>query len=848
MATFTITLPDTNIDTLVGKAGGDTYNINGGTLVIDQDSRFGQNTSATSTYGTIAVSTTLGGVVDIDARAVRWIPYNNGSGNVPAGGTVITQPGWPGTGKLVCVASAIDVAPTAPAAAMPASGWIKVKQVSGAFEPGEPLGGIGATPTGPDVVAPISIVGDETAVFSVPRLGSCIMRGAWYAVGFTDGLSATTYQLPTQGEVSYIAGVQVETAIGSGVYEWYPNAGTATTAGSMGTDSVRGKVCWISTAGVLRLGFDGTNIQGHLPSAGRAIRIPNILTSICTTAARSVNAVPNVTLANRFRWDTTAGGAVSIEVANLVWRPNFVQAYSVVMTDVAVQDQISVQEIATYCTWNRLCVGATAAQSNTALQMTYMPAGGTISDSVFLRYSISAAQNAIYPMYCSGWTFNNVIAQPATWRAGTTPYPIEVWYCADMTFDNCLNVGGVFRIAASANVNIINHRHADRSGGTTDSTRSIYALQINGQCRDVVLNGYSYGGLTNVHSYLANIVIEGGATNVKVRNIGTRANPLNLGSANASDTLIYLGDGAVNVKIQRVWHTNARTNNASISNAATECIFENSGGDQADTAAWAGRNMTVRGIKGTALTLGSLAVYGTHWFDGFSSDTAGAVTVLMNEPTDSTLAQVTLTGGGKFTGAGGLIMPTIGMTATFEMPYFMLGHTGFQNAAATMTGGTIGNYSLEFQVNTGSGFGAWTALTGANLAAVGAFPSTGVKLKVRITTTATNAQAITSLSILTTSTASAQDTQLYPLDTNTITFTGLPVGSDVVVLEAGTETVLAQFDSLVGTSCVFEYEIAQNVDVGFIKPGYMPFYLRNLPLTNVNSSIPVNLTIDRNYT
>lgn len=38
MATFTITLSQ-NIDSLVSKTGGDIYNVNGGTLTIDQDSR-----------------------------------------------------------------------------------------------------------------------------------------------------------------------------------------------------------------------------------------------------------------------------------------------------------------------------------------------------------------------------------------------------------------------------------------------------------------------------------------------------------------------------------------------------------------------------------------------------------------------------------------------------------------------------------------------------------------------------------------------------------------------------------------------------------------------------------------
>ena len=48
MATFTITAAK-NIDALAGKTGGDTYNINGGTLTIDQDSRVGLNQTTSAT-------------------------------------------------------------------------------------------------------------------------------------------------------------------------------------------------------------------------------------------------------------------------------------------------------------------------------------------------------------------------------------------------------------------------------------------------------------------------------------------------------------------------------------------------------------------------------------------------------------------------------------------------------------------------------------------------------------------------------------------------------------------------------------------------------------------------------
>lgn len=80
-----------------------------------------------------------------------------------------------------------------------------------------------------------------------------------------------------------------------------------------------------------------------------------------------------------------------------------------------------------------------------------------------------------------------------------------------------------------------------------------------------------------------------------------------------------------------------------------------------------------------------------------------------------------------------------------------------------------------------------------------------------------------------------------------LTITDLPPGCDAVVLTAGTSTVLAQADELPGATFVFEYTGAPVVDIGILKPGYKPRYLRNLQLAASDSAIPVSLEIDRSY-
>ncbi len=81
----------------------------------------------------------------------------------------------------------------------------------------------------------------------------------------------------------------------------------------------------------------------------------------------------------------------------------------------------------------------------------------------------------------------------------------------------------------------------------------------------------------------------------------------------------------------------------------------------------------------------------------------------------------------------------------------------------------------------------------------------------------------------------------------TVTFTGLPTGTDIVILTAGTTTILQQVDAHASTSYAWGYSGTPTVDVGFIKTGYVPYYIRNLALGSTDSSIPVSMTADRNF-
>lgn len=131
MATITVSAAGvTRYDALLGRQGNDSFTIAGDsttTMLIDQDTRFGTPlTPWAGALGQITPSTTVGGSWVLEGRYVRIIPYNTGTGNVPPAGVTITQGG--ASGKLIGVYSALNVSPESVGAAMPASGFIKIKE------------------------------------------------------------------------------------------------------------------------------------------------------------------------------------------------------------------------------------------------------------------------------------------------------------------------------------------------------------------------------------------------------------------------------------------------------------------------------------------------------------------------------------------------------------------------------------------------------------------------------------------------------------------------------------------------------------------------------------------------
>jgi hypothetical protein len=837
----------------------DTYTISGGsTLTVRTDTYCCPNhTVAFGSLDTVSFSG-QGGTLRFDPTYVRVFPYTGGSGNSPAYGTLISQGGV--FGYFLGCWTNWQSEPIVAGAAIGATGYVKVGGVTGGNFSAGVIIGVSVTCSGPDVQGWIEVRGPDAGTITVPRIGKVESVEAWFELGTTNGTRGQIIPCPTTATVAGIwPGVWIETAAGSGVYERYAGIGSVVALATHRTDASM-KVITQTTGGI-RIGNDGTNGVFYLPPTGCKVRIPATILTNCTrnaTTGSGPRVLPNTTIATRQELVTTGAGYFDLRGLVCQWYMNFSQAFYVKYKSCAVSDSMILSEIASPLDVDNCIVGVTQTQLNFALNVNSCFAGGTIQNSDFARFSLAASGAYVANLnYITNVTFTGNIFRSATLRANATTGVITSTQAVGCTFTNQTNIGGRGLFVGAQRCTFNNLAYYDHTiTTTTTSTNAMYALDFATGCSGTVVDGFSLP-LPNNGPYNG-LVSANACYNTLVKNIGTSTvAPLVM-----TATVTGLGfNGAGNndgVTIKRMYLSNTRTGPYSFVNSDTNILIENCMGDYADTTVMAGLNATMKNIGITSATTGQVSVYGTHWITRFTSTTAGFTEILCNEPTSASAAQCAATGGApQFNSSGSLLLTKAGDQVTWEMPFFAIGYTAFTNTNCTVTGTNVtyssgsswGNHTLEFQIDTGSGYnGTWLALNNTQLTAQTINATTGFKLKVRATTLTANAgNVLTNIRIAMTTTSVAQQTNLYPLSVNTVSFTGLPAGCDAVVLTAGTSTILSQSDALAGNSFSYQYEGTPTVDVGFIKAGYIPFYIRNLALGSTDSSIPVSLTADRNY-
>lgn len=813
MATITT---DTYFDD-AARTANEAWTINNGAvLTIRTDTRwhYGSPASMTGSVGSTTISATQGGGLIYDGTKVRWMPYDSGGGTVPAIGTTISQGAV--EGYLLGVWETLTSAPTAVGASVPTTGFLKFREVTGgAFSAGA-LSGITASATGPDVVGWIEIVRQQTAssgnTINVPRLGYFRVRGEWFDLGTTNGSAGQTIQVPTNGGGvgTHVPGCWIETGSGSGSYEFYPAIPAAAfITANIGTDA-RSKFVCTAGDGVLIIGGNGVNSIGFVPESGCKIRIANVLGRQCAAATQSANAVPHATLATRPVFTTTSAGDIDIDKLMADWYFIFASPYRIKITNSAIFDTLLPSNQSSAMTLTNFHV-APYVGSSIALDIAASPEGGTITNCKFFRTTAGSGGYAGRVATSLNFTFDDCHFGVIAYARNAAGYAVYIDQSINITVDNCkiFTNSLVFNSSFDCYVNDIDY--TDRIMGTTNSTTGNYIIRCQVSSNNINVDGVTIGlggTIANSHPY-AGLFYTINSSNCTFRNAGTRAAPIG-GSTNAPAYIFQDGGVCTNIRVQRCYLTVTRTSLFLMLNTSKIILIEHCHGTVGSLAS-AGINATVRSVRAASNSVtGQASCYGTHWQDMFDSDTTGRIWLALNEPTTTTApyySAVQLGAGAGFTSGGQISMPNLNDQIIFETPFFIKGHTGFQNTAPTLTGTNTGNFTYKYQIdkNDGNGWnGSWNTLDATTLSGeTGINASNGFKLKIQIiTVTANVTNALTYIRLSTTTTTTAMD-YLYPADYTNITINGIVPNSRVYIYDS---TNLTDILNVISTGSSISYE------------------------------------------
>jgi len=741
-------------DQMLGLGDGETTTINGGEVVINGDTRWGQNGVV---LGAVTISATIGGNFYIDATEIWEIPFSSSSGNVPSLNVLndnqVTGVTSETTGELFRVWGS-GFEPLAAGGSMPASGYIKLRSKSGNFQAGETInlpGGATIVATNPGRLSWMHVVARGTTTgtssrLTAPRLGNVkIEGGGWYEIGTTNGSDGQTFQFPVADNCPAI---QIETAPDSGEYEWWLCGGArwgvnTTEAPDIGIPFIptdrRGKYfgCNNST-GIIEIAKRTGNSCGFKPPSGCKVRIPNLILSQAdgTTPNYSQNIVVE-TVTARYGFTTTSGGIIDVSFAVFNWYALTSASYDVTFENCAILTPLSLTNTANR---NRILGCGVGLDSRytanvVTLNVSTNFSGCRIQNSRFTRYSMTATNSHVSTITQA----NNLTIENNSFESfgqllnvnRNTGWGIVLTGCDVISMSNNYFIGstGGLSISQCSDFSCINTFYCDRIMTVTNATNPAYVFTIANSTTNMLIDGIAqaFDEIPLTHPYTGIFNIATYCNNIEARNLGTPDSPYNGGHPNSGMGIIGIaGTTTFDIVFKRMYVIGLRTAAFTTINTTQNIKFENIWADNPTVQVNAHNDSWMKGIKwNTALfPAAQTAVYGTHWADQFLSNTEGRLMIFCNEPLESTANQCETIFGpkGGFTSTSRIsIASTIGQ-AIWTMPYYAVGYTklgmgdgtgnNFPFAISTST--TTPNHAFEYQIdkNDGNGFSDWKFLMG----------------------------------------------------------------------------------------------------------------------------------------
>jgi len=796
-----------------GLLNGETLTISGGgTLTINSDVRWGQQAAV------LGVVNVTEGEFRLDATETWWVPFNAATGNVPAlgtAGTLDVTRGSTAVGEFLGVWLALGVAPNAAGGAMPSSGWIKLRRRTATLAAADVLtfaNGATVTLSAAGQRGWIHVVGAEgtsstTGIANVPRLGKLIAQGDWFELGVSNGVAGQTMQ---HYVADFCPAVQVETAAGSGVYEWWGHCPSANfTASVLGTDA-RSKFFSSSSAGVIT--FGGSTF-GQLPPNGAKVRVPNIHVSSSTSANWTVNTFNTTVVGNRYTF-LSSGGDIDVQFLVLNGSIGAANSNLASMKNCAGADGAFIDNSTNSyggCTevyWENCAaaqmLGTTilaAFYANYTAKVTYKDcvsfriAGGGTGTSSFGANNCSEVNfinSAVYSKATvAAITFinsSNILMSPAVLVMATANNGV--------TFDGC------------SKIKVQSPRVSGKFISGDVAPNNFFSLA---SCVDWIIDDVDFFVGTDVAVFHF-VSATAQSINGRVRNIGKRNAPIDL--ASAGRRLLNL-QNCRRVFAARLYSANGSQiiDNPILAATSDEIICSDIGNptNYSDNSVLAGNCNTLqvrRSASGGAKTYSSApadgqtpgqpgAAFGAHFFEQEVSATEAWLTVncgTEKSSSDYSVDAYTVdVGSPLFDGSNGLLLRTLNDQVTWTWNYWIRGLTGFANVAPSTNGTNTANIALSYDLDKSAGFsGVYKSLTAANLSAETGISPKGVRLRIRaICTTANSGNVLRSVSVTGITSASDITNNPYPYNEPLVTLVGMQSDSVAAIFRASDGALLS---------------------------------------------------------
>lgn len=244
---------------------------------------------------------------------------------------------------------------------LPAAGLIKLRHKSADYFSNENIelsNGAIIKAVNPGKQSFIEVSADSLSSLTLSDATQLSIAGSWYELGVTNGTAEQLFALPVP---AYYPAIQVETSVGSGVYEWWYNCGSLINA-DFDLANFPDRVFEQQAPNTLRLGRCG-NRTSIAAVTGLRVRIPNvILTSYNSENSSRVLPLSNqssykimsdfiseVALSNSIvNWELQPKLFSNLECSNVLFQPQAIQTSEIVVPTAqeiaaAVRAELSVE-------------------------------------------------------------------------------------------------------------------------------------------------------------------------------------------------------------------------------------------------------------------------------------------------------------------------------------------------------------------------------------------------------------------------------------------------------------------------------------------------------------------------